>query len=132
MGQTEYTFRQVIGGLLAFAHVAIEYQPVIEGGLTIRTAPTLVSQFGAAVFEAAARVGVAYAWDQVNYFRRPGGATVEITEITATVADTTQMQVLCASAMATWAAMGVGPDRPIEIVPENRALLFPLWPPPHY
>ena len=128
MALTEFRFKQVMGGILVYAHVAIEFEPQQKGLLTIRTAPTLASQAGAAGFEAAARVGIAYAWDQVNYFRRPGGAIVTITEITATVVDTTQIAVVYAAAKATWAAMNLEPDRPIEIIPESRSLLFPIWP----
>jgi hypothetical protein len=57
-------------------------------------------------FEAAARVGIQYAWERASRTRRPDGATITISELTILAVDTTIMQVVYAAARATWEALG--------------------------
>ena len=99
MARGEFFLRRQIGGRGAFARVAVEMEELKTNDFDVRI-DLNPSDMSVREFEAAAELGVRYAWERIDSFHRPPGATVTVTELTISLVDTTQIQVVYAAAMA--------------------------------
>jgi hypothetical protein len=113
------------GGYGMYAVVGVEVSPH-DAGLTMTFADAVSDDPAAAEFRPAVEVGVRYAWEKLSRDARPPGVAVRVTEVRVMAADTTEIAVVYAAALALWDGLKMDPERPIKLVPEARSLQFPV------
>jgi hypothetical protein len=123
MTRGTFTLKRQIGGRGAFAKITLETQPAAP--------PTSVnvSDTGnvARHYVSAAKTGINFAWTQLLLENQnPPHVIVTILEIVESPADTVEMMVVYAAAMAMCDALGMTLKRPIEFDATRRTISFPL------
>lgn len=123
MARGTFKLKRQIGGRGAFAQVTLETQPAAP--------PTTVkvsdSDSIARHYVSEAKTGINYAWTQLLLEKQnPPHVNVTILDIVESPADTAEMMVVYAAAMAMCDALGMILKRPIELDGSRRTILFPL------
>ena len=111
------------GGRGMFAIVKVDAAPA-KSGLTITIDPTVAQS--EPWYASAVTVGIRYAWEKLNHYKRGEGVAVKVLEITPLMVDTTEITMVYAAALATWDALQLQPEHPIVLDPETRSISFPV------
>jgi hypothetical protein len=114
-----------LGGRGTFAIVKVEATPATSG-LAVSVDPAATSDRGATQYVPAVVVGIRYAWEKLNPYKRGDGAAVKVLEITLLPVDTTEMAMVYAAALATWDALQLQPEQPIVLDLKTRSVTFPV------
>lgn len=114
-----------VGGRGMFAIVKVEATPATSG-LTVTVDPAATNAQVAPEYVPAVTVGIRYAWEKLNPYKRGAGAAVKVLEVTPLPVDTTEITMVYAAALATWDALQLQPEQPIVLDPQTRNLSFPV------